>query len=190
MCVMFHGVWELLNHGLNLWLTTWGECWVSRRGTGECNLTWVTRRGGDPLRPHLRADSQAGKISIWRSLLVEPSCKPRTQASSLFHYSFVNSIVSLVLHLYTLQSVCLFAIHMDACVSLCITGWKLWVWLSESGCVAVWNDTLSFKYPRFLLNTQGGVAATLTPLSVECQRVFRREWICTSCSTREERVSF
>jgi len=39
-------VWELLNHGLNLWLSTWGECWVSCRGTGECNFTWVTRRGG------------------------------------------------------------------------------------------------------------------------------------------------
>jgi len=39
-------VWELLNHGLNLWLTTWGERSISRRGTGECNFTWVTRRGG------------------------------------------------------------------------------------------------------------------------------------------------
>ena len=39
-------VWELLNHSLNLWLTTWGERWVSCRGTGECNFTWVTGRGG------------------------------------------------------------------------------------------------------------------------------------------------
>ena len=45
------GVWELLNHGLNLWLTSWGECWVSCRGTGECSFTWVTGRGGAWLHP-------------------------------------------------------------------------------------------------------------------------------------------
>jgi len=47
----WHSVWELLNHGLNLWLTTWGERWVSRRGTGKCNFTWVTGRGGARLLP-------------------------------------------------------------------------------------------------------------------------------------------
>jgi len=35
-------VWELLKRGLNLWLTTWGDRWVSCRGTGERNFTWVT----------------------------------------------------------------------------------------------------------------------------------------------------
>jgi len=30
-------VWEFLNHGLNLWLTTWGEQWVSHGSTGEGN---------------------------------------------------------------------------------------------------------------------------------------------------------
>ena len=77
------GAWELLNHGLNLWLTTWGECWVSCRGTGECNFTWVTEK------PNLKADSQGGRISIWRSLPLESFCKPRTWVRSLFHYSFV-----------------------------------------------------------------------------------------------------
>jgi len=76
-------VWELLNHGLNLWLTTWGKCCFSCRGTGECNFTWVTPR------PHLRAHSQGGRISIWRSLLLEPFREPRTWVRSLFHYSFV-----------------------------------------------------------------------------------------------------
>ena len=54
-----------------------------------------------PPRPHLRADSQGGRISIWRSLLLEPFYEPRTRVSSLFHYSFVNAIISLVLYLYT-----------------------------------------------------------------------------------------
>mgnify|MGYP001856566604 CR=1 FL=1 len=64
-----------------------------------------------PPRPHLRADSQGGRISIWRSSLLEPFCEPRIWVSSLFHYSFVNTVISLVLYLYTLQSVYLFAIQ-------------------------------------------------------------------------------
>jgi len=67
--------------------------------------------GCTPPRPHLRADSQGGWVSIWRSLLLEPFCEPRTQVSSLFHYSFVSAIISLVLYLYTLQAVYLFAMH-------------------------------------------------------------------------------
>jgi len=42
---------------------------------------------------------------------LEPFCEPRTWVSSLFHYSFVNAIISLVPYLFTLQSVHLFAIH-------------------------------------------------------------------------------
>ena len=53
-----------------------------------------------PPRPHLRADSQGGRISIWRLPVLEPFCEPRIQVSSLFHYSFVNVIISLVLYLY------------------------------------------------------------------------------------------
>ena len=57
--------------------------------------------GSTPPRPHLRADSQGGRISIWRSLLLEPFCEPRTWVRSLFHYFFVNTIISLVQYLYT-----------------------------------------------------------------------------------------
>ena len=59
-------VWELLNHGLNLWLTTWSKHWVSCRGTGEGNsavwLKWVEPCCTSP-RPHLRAGCPWGKIS-------------------------------------------------------------------------------------------------------------------------------
>jgi len=111
-------VWELLNHGLNLWLITWAERWVSCRGTGECNFTWVTPR------PHLRADSQGGRISIWRSLLLELFCEPRIRVSSLFHYSFVSAIISLVLYLFTLQSVYLFAMQYSLELSWFLRGKK------------------------------------------------------------------
>jgi len=42
---------------------------------------------------------------------VEPFCEPQTLVSSLFHYSVVNMIISLVLCLVTLQSVYLIAIQ-------------------------------------------------------------------------------
>ena len=62
-------------------------------------------------RPHLRADSQERRLSIWKSLSLDSFCEPRTWVSSLFHYFFVNVIISLVLCLVTLQSVYLIAIH-------------------------------------------------------------------------------
>jgi len=98
-------------HGMNLWLTTWGERWISHRGTGECNFTCVTGRGGAS-RPHLRADSQGGRISVWRSPLLEFFCEPRIQISFLFYYSFVNVIISLVVYLTIctcLPYICLFS---------------------------------------------------------------------------------
>ena len=42
---------------------------------------------------------------------MEPFCEPQTLVSSLFHYSVVNMIISLVLCLVTLQSVYLIAIQ-------------------------------------------------------------------------------
>jgi len=54
-----------------------------------------------PPRPHLRAESQGGRVSIWRSPLLEPFYKPRTWVSSLFHYSCENAVISLVLYLCT-----------------------------------------------------------------------------------------
>jgi len=67
---------------------------------------------GWAVRPHLRADSQGGRISIWRSLPLEPFCKPRIWVRSSFNYSFVIMIISLVLYLFTLQFVYLFAKYM------------------------------------------------------------------------------
>ena len=62
------------------------------------------------LRPHLRADSEGGRISLWRLSLLEPFCELRTQISSSFHYSFMNVLISLVLYLFTLRSVYMFPI--------------------------------------------------------------------------------
>ena len=69
-----HAVWELLNHNLNLWLTTWGKHWVSHGSTGEGNSpVWPegVEPGSTSPRPHLRADCHWGRISFWRLLLVE-----------------------------------------------------------------------------------------------------------------------
>jgi len=69
-----------------------GECWVSCRGqVNAIPPEWLegVEPGSIPPRPHLRADSQGGRISIWRALLLEAFCKPRTGVSSLFHFSFV-----------------------------------------------------------------------------------------------------
>jgi len=104
--------------------------------------------GCTPPRPHLRADSQGGWVSIWRSLLLEPFCEPRTQVSSLFHYSFVSAIISLVLYLYTLQAVYLFAIHpvTSCCVNMQRTSsrgdfsryWLSPSWPPSPGQAKVW----------------------------------------------------
>jgi len=52
-------VWELLSHGLNHWLITWGKDPVSPGCTGEGNSA-VGLEGVEPgcpsLRPHLRAE--------------------------------------------------------------------------------------------------------------------------------------
>jgi len=67
-------VWKLLNRGLNLWLITWGEHWVSCGSTGEGNSpVWPEEVVLDPpfLDPHLRADWQWGRILFWRLLFVE-----------------------------------------------------------------------------------------------------------------------
>ena len=70
-------VWELLNHSLNLWLTTWGKDWVSHRSTGEGNPP-VWPEGLEPgcisPRPHWRAHhhwegSLSGDCSFWSYFL-------------------------------------------------------------------------------------------------------------------------
>ena len=56
-------------------LTTWGECWVSCGSTGGGNsAVWPegVEPGSTSPKPHVRADSQGGRISLWRSLLLEP----------------------------------------------------------------------------------------------------------------------
>jgi len=65
-------VWELLSHGLNQWLSTWGKDLVSSGSTGEgSSAVWLegVEPGCTSLRPHLRADCCCGRISGWRSLL-------------------------------------------------------------------------------------------------------------------------
>jgi len=71
---LWPNVWELLNQGLNLWLTTWGKHWVSSGSTGEGNsAVWLegVEPGCTSPRSHLRADCHWGRISFWRLLLVE-----------------------------------------------------------------------------------------------------------------------
>ena len=79
-------VWELSNHGLNLWLTTWGKHWVSHGSTGEGNsAVWLegVEPGCTSPRPHLRADWHWGRIFLWRLLLGEFSCDLTMQVSIL-----------------------------------------------------------------------------------------------------------
>ena len=67
-------VWELLNHGLNLWFITWGEHCVSPGSTDEGSSA-VWQEGVEPgctsPGPHLRAECNWGSIYLWRSLLLE-----------------------------------------------------------------------------------------------------------------------
>ena len=110
-------VWELLNHGLNLWLTTWGERWVSRRDTGEHNFTWVTRRGG--ARLHLRLTPFKGWLLRRKDFYLEIT----PLGALLWAQDMGELFISLLLckcnnlsgptpvYLFTLQSVYLFAIR-------------------------------------------------------------------------------
>ena len=83
-CTLILPVWELLNHGLNLWLTTWAQ-------VNAISPEWPegVDPGSTPPRPHLKADSQGGRFSIWRLFPLEPFCEPRIQVRSLFHFFFV-----------------------------------------------------------------------------------------------------
>ena len=85
-------VWELLNHGLNFWLITWGEHWVSHRSTGEGNSA-VWPEGVEPgctsPWPHLRADCHWEMISFWRLLLLEFFSKPTLQVSISFIFDYL-----------------------------------------------------------------------------------------------------
>ena len=107
----------------------YGNCWITGRTSDwppEVNAEsasgaqvnaispeWLegVEPGSTLPRPHLRVDCYWGSISIWRTSFLEPFHEPRMQISSLFHYSFVYVIISLVLYLYTLQSVHLFAVQ-------------------------------------------------------------------------------
>ena len=88
----------------NCWITAWTSDWPPEASTESAAGAQVNAVSPEwPPRPHLRADSQGGRISIWKSLSLEPFCKPRTRVRSLFHYFFVNAIISLVLYLFTLH---------------------------------------------------------------------------------------
>ena len=88
-------VWELLNHGLNFWLITWGKHWVTHGSTGEGNSA-VWPEGVEPgctsPRPHLRADCHWGRISFWRSLPWDP-----TMWVSFFIYFWVSLSTMIIL---------------------------------------------------------------------------------------------
>ena len=106
----------------NCWIMAWTSDWpceVSAESAAGAQVNAISPEwpegvelGSTPPRPHLRADSQGGRISIWRSPLLESFREPRTWVRSLFHYSFVDAIISLVLYLFPLQSVYLFAIQL------------------------------------------------------------------------------
>ena len=76
-------VWELLNHGLNLWLISWGKHWVSHRNTGEGNsAVWLegVKPGCISPRTHLRAD-----CSLWSFFA---SLQHGWAFSFIFYYPF------------------------------------------------------------------------------------------------------
>jgi len=84
-------VWELLNHVMNLWLTTWGEHWVSYRSTREGNsATWPegVEPGCTSPRPNLRLTATekgclSGDCSSW-------SFSQAYNTSEHFHLSMIN----------------------------------------------------------------------------------------------------
>ena len=113
--------WVYGNHWIIAWTSDWPHEASTESAAGAqvnaVSLEWPEgmEPGSTSPRPHLRADSQGGKIFIWRSLLMESFCEPRAWVSSLFHCSFLNAIISLVLYLtiwYCKQNLYLFAIHV------------------------------------------------------------------------------
>ena len=121
MCMKVYG---------SCWIMAWTSDWppeVSAESAAGAQVNAISPEwpeGPPLLDPHLRADSQGGRISIWRSLLLELFCEPRIRVSSLFHYSFVSAIISLVLYLFTLQSVYLFAMQYSLELSWFLRGKK------------------------------------------------------------------
>ena len=99
-------IWELLNHGLNLWLTTWGKHWVSCRSTGEGNPA-VWPEGVEPgctsHRPCLRADCHWGRISFWRSLPLEFFHEPTTWVSVFVYFQLSLSTVIIFLAIQSVK---------------------------------------------------------------------------------------
>ena len=94
-----HAVWELLSHGLNHCLITWGKDWVSHGSTGEGNsLVWLEglEPGSTPPRPHLRADWHWGRISFLRSLFCEAfNCEPKSLDLGELSFSVCSFAISL-----------------------------------------------------------------------------------------------
>jgi len=109
----------------NYWITAWTIEWPpdasAESATGApvhaISPEWPegVEPGCTPPRPHLRADSEGGRISIWRSPLLELFWEPRTWVKSLFHCSFVkhnNLSGPIPVYLFILQSVYLFALQV------------------------------------------------------------------------------
>ena len=84
----------------NCWITAWTSDWppeVSAESAAGAQVNAISPEwpegvepGSTLPRPHLGADSQGGRISMWRSLLLELFCEHRTWVRSLFYYSFVT----------------------------------------------------------------------------------------------------
>jgi len=106
LMLWWKSVWELLNHGLSLWLITWGKHWVSCRSTGEGNsLVCLEGVGPGPtsLRSHLRADCHWGKISFWRWLPLEFLCKPKTCVSTSIYFWLSFSTVTILIVIWPIK---------------------------------------------------------------------------------------
>ena len=105
----------------NCWIMAWISDWppeVSAESAAGAQVNTISPEwpegmepGSTPPRPHLRADSQGGRISIWRLLFLEPFCEPRTWVSSLFHYSFVTW--------WSLWSNTCIPIYLTICIPVC-----------------------------------------------------------------------
>jgi len=119
-CMEFPYVWELLNHGLNLWLTTWGKHWVSCRSTAESNSAVPPERvepGSTSPRPHVRADCHWWRISSWRWLLVEFLWAYNTgeHLSFISVYLFQRGSLTSLISLYNICILINCTLYMNKC---------------------------------------------------------------------------
>ena len=102
----------LLNHGMNLWLITWGEQWVSHGSTGE-GKSPVLQEGVEPgctsPRP-IEELTASGEVFLWRSAPLESILWAQDRVSDFLPLLQYNNYVSQAPG-YTIPSVYSLIVH-------------------------------------------------------------------------------